>query len=155
MSHTLLINYELLNTPAETHPLNCAWEWERELGKPFSTIQRQHILRFMHESSSCMKTQETNFKIFTRWYRMPVKLKRIFPDSSDLCWRCQKDRGTMVHIFWNCPKLKNVWTEVRRIHQIFTDCTIPEDPAFFLLHASHIRNLLSDTFQTPQRHVSP
>lgn len=75
MSHThtpVSANYELSIIPAETHSLNCVREWERELGKPFSTIQLRSILRFTHESSICMKIQETNFKIFTLWYRTPV-----------------------------------------------------------------------------------
>lgn len=135
ISHTLSANYELLITPKGTNLLNCVQEWEQELGKPFSSIQLQHILKFTHESSICAKIQETNLKIFTRWYRTPVKLKRIFSDTSDLCWRCRRD---MLHIFWKCPKLKKFWTEVRRIVQNFMDDKIPEDPAFFLLHASHI-----------------
>lgn len=48
------------------------------------------------------------------------------------------DRGTLLHIFWDCPKLKNFWAEIRHILQTVTNCRIPEDPVFFLLHGSQI-----------------
>lgn len=130
--------YELLITPTEPHVLNCITEWERDLDKTFNTPQRRHILRFTYKSSICTKTQETNFKILTRWYRTPANLKKIFPDTSDQCWRCQGEKGTILHIFWSCPKLEHFWKEVHRILQKFTECEIPDNPAFFLLHASSI-----------------
>lgn len=79
--------------------------------------------------------QETNYKILTRWYRTPSLLK-IFPRTSDLCWRCQQEKGTLIHIFWSCPRIQNFWKEVRRIIQKFTDRTVPDEPAYFLLHAT-------------------
>lgn len=56
----------------------------------------------------------------------------------DLCWRCRADKGTLIHIFWSCPKLTHFWRVERETVQQFTDRTITDDPAFFLLHASNI-----------------
>lgn len=81
----------------------------------------------------CTKTQESNYKILTRWYYTPQLLHKCFPNTSDRCWRCQEGRGTLLHIFWACPLLKQFWTIVRTFTQKFTDHQIPDDPAFFLL----------------------
>lgn len=52
--------------------------------------------------------------------------------------RCQEGRGTMLRIFWSCPKISSYWREVRNIVQKFTDYKIPDDPAFFLIHVKNI-----------------
>lgn len=82
--------------------------------------------------------KETNYKILTHWYYTPTKLRRLFPEASDRCWRCQREPGSMLHIFWSCDKLQHFWQEVRRISQKMTDHPIPEDPTFFLLHCTPI-----------------
>lgn len=82
-----------------------------------------------------MKTQKTNYKIVTRWYNTPTKLQKNFPSTSDRCWRCQGDRGT---ILWTCPSLEHFWKTIQHIIQKFTKRPILTDPAFFLLHASNI-----------------
>lgn len=68
----------------------------------------------------------------------PSRLKKCFPESSGLCWRCEEEEGTLIHVFWTCPKIQPFWGEVRRITQKFTEYIVPEDPAFFLLHLSSV-----------------
>lgn len=113
-------------------------KWERDLDHQFNITTRNRILRFTHKFSICAKTQETNYKIISRWYRTLVVLRKLFPTTSELCWRCQSDKGALVHIFWSCPRITHFWQVVRGIVQKFTDRTVPDDPAFFLLHASSI-----------------
>lgn len=136
LPHTLSLTYNLLNTPSSDYVPPGLLQWEEELDCRFSPTKRQHILRFTHKSSIYAKTQETNYKVLSRWYRTPTLLHRIFPTTSDLCWRCQMDKGTLLHIFWSCPKLTQYWKVIRETVQLFTDRTIPNDPAFFLLHAT-------------------
>lgn len=99
---------------------------------------KQRIINFAIKSSLCTKSQETNFKILTRWYLTPTRLHKCFPNTLDRCWRCREEEGSLLHIFWSCPRLENFWGEVRRITQKFTEYNIPEDAAFFLLHHSKI-----------------
>lgn len=136
LPHTLSLMYSLLNTPPTDYIPPGLTKWEEELECSFNHTQRQRILRFTHKSSICAKTQETNYKILSRWYRTPVQLHKIFPTTSEVCWRCQKDKGTLLHIFWSCPKLSRFWRVIHETIQLFTDKTITKDPAFFLLHAT-------------------
>lgn len=126
--------YNLLNSPIEQPDLHCLKHWETGLQHTFTIKLKQNIIRFSLKSSICMKTQETNCKILTRWYRIPYLLHEFYPNTTDRCWRCQA--GKLLQIFWSCPKIKHYWKEVRRIAQEFTDFEIPADPAFFLLHIS-------------------
>lgn len=124
--------------PPERLTLLLLQKWETDLHRSFSEHQKQLILRFSWKSSFCTKIQETNYKILTRWYHTPHLLKMFYPNTSDRCWRCQMDRGMLLHIIWSCPKLKHFWLEVRRVTQKFTGYEIPADPTFFLLHVSTI-----------------
>ena len=136
LPHALSLTHELVILPTEDHRLPCFTEWERALNRTFSEKKREKILSHTHKSSICTRVQETNYKILTGWYRTPDLLHKIFPATSDRCWRCMEDKGTMLHVFWSCPRLHHFWSEVRRITQQFSDREIPDDPAFFLLHAT-------------------
>lgn len=136
--HALSLMYNLLITPPSDYIPPGLTKWEEELGCSFNPTKRQRILHFTHKSSICAKTQETNYKILSRWYRTPAQLHKIFPTTSEVCWRCQRDKGTLLHIFWSCPKLSRFWKVIHETVQLFTDRTIKKDTAFFLLHATDI-----------------
>lgn len=138
ITHTLSLAYNLLNTPQADFVAPGLLKWELELNCHFNMAKRQRILRFTHRSSICAKIQETNYKLLSRWYRAPALLHKFFPATPDLCWRCGADKGILTHIFWSCPILNHFWRVVREVTQKFTEHTIPDDPAFFLLHASNI-----------------
>lgn len=107
-------------------------KWKIDLQRSFRVTQKQNILRFSLKSSIFRKTQQSNYKILTRWYYMPQLLHKYYPNTTDSCWRCQTDRGMHLHIFWSCPLLKHFWSTVRKVTQKFTDHRIPDDLAFFL-----------------------
>lgn len=136
LPYSLSLTYKLLITPPGEYQTQSLTKWERELNCIFTTNKKQQILTFTHKSSICTKIQETNYKILTHWYRTPALLKKIFPSTTDVCWRCQEERGTLIHIFWTCSRIRDFWRDVRLIIQKFTDRTVPDDPAYFLLHAT-------------------
>lgn len=107
ISHMLSQTYTLLNTPPEQPQLHCISSWEADLDLTFSTAQKQRIIHFALKSSLCTKTQEMNFKLLTRWYLTPSRLHKCFPSSSDRCWRCGEEEGSLLHISWSCPRLQN------------------------------------------------
>lgn len=59
--------------------------------------------------SSCYQVKESIFKIHTRWYKTPEKLKRINPKFPKTCWKCHENEGTMYHQWWGCKKAKKYW----------------------------------------------
>lgn len=115
LPHVLSITYKLLIMPPDNFQLPCLVQWEQDLNSTFSPNQCNNILCFIYKSSICKKILETNFKIWTRWYPTPSELHRFFPMTTDRCWRCQEGRGTLLHIFWSCPKLTQFWKEVQKI----------------------------------------
>lgn len=104
--------YMLLNNPPEQPDLPCISKWEADLQHTFTTTQTQNMICYALKTSLCTKIQETNYKILTRWYLKPSQLHTIFPDTF---WQGCRDRGTILHIFWLCPKLHAFWAAVHTI----------------------------------------
>lgn len=86
----------------------------------------------------CANHQKTGFKVLAQWYYTPERIHKVFPQSSDLCWRCGGEPGFLLHIFWSCRLLVPCWNEVHHIVQRFTDRELPLTPVFFLLHHHEI-----------------
>ena len=88
----------------------------------------------VHRSSLASRYQETSYKILTRWYRVPALLHKMDGSIPDCCWRCGAEGGTMMHIFWTCPSLRDFWREVALVIKELTSVEVGEDPALCLLH---------------------
>ncbi|KAJ0062603.1 hypothetical protein NL108_018597 [Boleophthalmus pectinirostris] len=58
----------------------------------------------------------------------------MFPDSSDLCYKCQKYKGTLVHLFWECEYIQQFWRHVHAVTQQFTGKTFVMSPSLYLLN---------------------
>lgn len=52
---------------------------------------------------------------------------------SDLCWRCHEAEGTILHIFWECAKIKEFWEMVAETIRTITEISLGDRPADFLL----------------------
>lgn len=89
---------------------------------------------------------EASLKVVTRWYLVPTRIHKMFPSSSSLCFRGCHRPGSMLHIWWECPKLRSTWHKV--FHMIFkvTEIRIPRQAAIALLN-SKVPNIPKHTQQ--------
>lgn len=136
--HTISITYQLLLTPPKGYRPPYIAKWERDLGIQLSERQVERIIRFTYKTSICANQQEAGFKVLSQWYYTPVRIHRMFPQSSDHYWRCGEEVGTLLHVFWSCRLLASFWAEVHRITQKFADRELPKSPEFFLIHHHEI-----------------
>lgn len=140
LKHSLSYLYALLIEIEAPHKLPFLQCWERDMGVSFSQAQKDRILFFSHKASLASRYQEGGYKILTRWYRTPTALHWIFPQVSDVCWRCQESEGTMIHIFWECQMLREFWKMVEETVETTTGVSLGENPAAFLLHDIPLSN---------------
>lgn len=109
-------------------------KWERDLGRTLGNGTWQKVCAAAHKSSVACNIQEAGYKLLSRWYRTPRVLHRMFPSSSNRCWRCNGEEGTIYHIFWSCPVLERFWQTVWQTCQEVTGEQVPRDPGLYLLH---------------------
>ena len=140
LRHSLSVIYALLIDLEAPQELGFLQAWERDLGITFTEIQKKKILLFAHKASMATKYQEGGYKILTRWYRTPAVLNRMYPQVANQCWRCQNAEGTIFHIFWECPKLKEFWTMVSETVLEVTEVDLGDNPSAFLLHDIPLSN---------------
>lgn len=77
---------------------------------------------------------EASLKVITRWYMTPSRLSSMFPSVSPLCFRGCHMRGTMMHIWWDCPKIRGFWNKIFQIISKVMALTIPKFPLTDLLN---------------------
>lgn len=131
------IAYSWLQNPETVTVDRFRVEWTKALQKDITDNQWQTACSLAHKCSISTKLQETAYKLLTHWYITPYKLNKWSPEASDRCWRCEKEPGTLIHIWWQCPALENFWTEVRDIIRQITETQINLDAACCLLHISN------------------
>ncbi len=84
-------------------------KWEVELDIEFSEELWQCILNNIYASSICLKHRVIQFKIVHRLHWSKVKLAKFKPNLDPNCDRCEMEPGTLSHMFWLCPRLRDFW----------------------------------------------
>lgn len=129
--------YSLLCEDSETSRESYIAAWENDLGNPLDSEDWEEIWENAASSSLCVKIKENVYKILYRWYYVPTRLHRMFPEVSDRCWRGCADAGSFLHIWWSCPKLSCIWQEIAALLSRLFNTTISPDPKYFLLPLSY------------------
>lgn len=95
-------------------------KWENDLGKPIAEKDLKLIWYTTAHCSINTATVESNYKLLMRWYLVPQRLAKLNPAPavSDKCFRDCLSTGTLLHKWWDCPKIKQFWTDIYQI--IFT-----------------------------------
>lgn len=127
--------YKIINAyPLETKGKHAYMvRWEKALEEELPMEQWQTIWTQAAKSSLCTLYKENTYKILLYWYMTPDTLHTIYPSSPDRCWRCQKERGTLLHIYWSCPLIAPYWTEVHQLLTGLLEVQVPMTPKLFLL----------------------
>lgn len=81
----------------------------------------------------------------------PDVLHAIFPTSSDRCWRCQGRKGTLIHIYWECPLITPFWDKVQLLLSHLLEMQVQASPKFFLLGLSPLK--LRKPYKKLVRHI--
>lgn len=81
--------------------------WEQDLDVNLTEENWETIYMYAHKGSLTVATQECGFKIIITWYRTPTLLHKFSSQNSDRCWRCKREEGSMLHIWWSCPLIQS------------------------------------------------
>lgn len=135
-THILSWTYKLALDMIKDHTnMQRKQKWETLTAQTYSDEAWTHINELAHVSSISSSVQETSFKILSMWYRTPDIIHKIFPTSPNTCWRCQHSVGTLMHIWWDCPRIRGYWSQISSTINQITNTKIPCKPEIFLLHA--------------------
>ena len=68
-----------------------------------------------------------------RWYYTPAVLSKFNAQTTNPCWRQCGGSGDLLHILWNCPKLRLYWDNVFHVVSEVVHARTERDPALALL----------------------
>lgn len=130
---TLCTLYSLL--VSENYPILPSYTdaWASELSTTFNFPDWDKSFILTHKVSTAFSAQETNYKVLTRWYRCPSIPHAIDQTISDHCWRCESDTGTMMHIWWTCPRTSQPWDNLLTLYERLLSTPVQRDPRITLL----------------------
>lgn len=85
---------------------------ERDLAQEFSWDQWKKAIHISSKSSACTEHWDNAQKILSRWYLTLYKLSKMYPSTSNICWRCNDQTGNLLHILWSCKSLQRFWNSI-------------------------------------------
>lgn len=65
-------------------------------------------------------------------YLTPLRLSKMFPNSSPKCHRCKTCIGSNMHIFWECKRLKHFWKAVHDLTVKVVETPLDSTPIRYL-----------------------
>jgi len=122
---TLLDHYSSSLTPLRNI-------WQKDMGCAFDEDQWDTICQNVFSSLSCNKIIEQNYKFMHRMYLTPLRLSKMFPNSSPRCHRCKTCKGSIMHVFWECRKLKHFWKAVHDLTVKVVETPLDITPTLYL-----------------------
>ena len=120
--------------------------WSGDLETSISEADWQKAFYYTHKSSISSYVREKNYKVLSRWYRVPSALRIMFPSTPDSCWRCNSAVGTYLHIWWDCEAIRPFWNQIFKIYSDIYSKPLLPSPTVALL------SILPGTFKF-QKHT--
>ncbi|CAH2305170.1 Hypothetical predicted protein, partial [Pelobates cultripes] len=108
--------------------------WEKDLGQTFPEAMWRKMFITPKTLTLSANHTELSRKILYRWYLVPTRLKQMYPEASDKCWRYASTARSMIYIWWTCPVLNPYWTALTKMIHTSTGIRIPQTPDCLLLH---------------------
>lgn len=80
--------------------------WEKDLKTKFENNEWASLVKNMLTATRDVRSKLIQFKIFNRLYWTPVRMHRAGLSKSTLCWKCNLEKGDLVHMLFTCSTLK-------------------------------------------------
>ena len=107
--------------------------WEEDFQSEIVMEGWEGVIRSWHKISRETQTRLIMYKTIHRLYWTPSKMARLKLCDSELCWRCERSKGTFVHMLYECEMAQNLWKKIILFINKVLDTDVSQSPALCIL----------------------
>ncbi len=118
-----------------TKPLSIKTIWNRELSDLNLSVDWERVWSNLSLTSKNLAHRLIHFKVIHRAYITPYKRFKMKLQPNFNCHICNTaSSGTLLHMFWECPIIINLWTHVNLVLSSLLQIDWSVNPSLCLLN---------------------